>query len=151
MSSRLFMSVREQGGLAYRIRADHSEYEDVGITAILAGLDKTRLPEAIERIFKEVDSMVEHGPTDEEMQRTLSYMSGQMHLALEDSSAHAEWFVKRALFYETMETPEERLAALSRVTKDEVHELAGRIFDRKKMTASYIGPEDGPSALLTML
>lgn len=151
MSSRLFMSVREQGGLAYRIRADHSEYEDVGITSILAGLAPTKLREAIERIFKEVDSMVKDGPTDEEMARTLSYMSGQMHLALEDSSAHADWFAKHALFYDKVETPEERLLALSRVTKDEVRDLAREVFDRKKMTMSYIGSEGDSESLQKLL
>ncbi|MEK7529592.1 MAG: pitrilysin family protein [Patescibacteria group bacterium] len=139
MSSRLFMSVREKGGLAYRINAGHSEYEDTGIVAILAGLNGPKLSEATQRIFAELEDLKAHGPTDEEMQRTKEYLRGQMLLAMEDSSVRAEWYAKRGLFYETVATPEERIAALQAVTREELQTLARDTFDRKRMAVSYIG------------
>lgn len=139
MSSRLFMSVREKGGLAYRINAGHSEYEDTGIVAILAGLNGPKLSEATQRIFVELEDLKTNGPTDEEMQRTKEYLRGQMLLAIEDSSVRAEWYAKRGLFYETVATPEERIAVFQAVTRQEVQTLAKETFDRNRMTVSYIG------------
>jgi predicted Zn-dependent peptidase len=142
MSSRLFMSVREKGGLAYRIGSHHSAYEDTGIFAILAGLDKSRLGEAMERIFIEIDDLVKNGPTDEEMQRTKQFIRGHILLSIEDSANRAEWYAKKALFLDNVKTPEERISALEAVTSEQVHELAKAVFNKKKMTMSYIGPEE---------
>ncbi|MBT6254156.1 insulinase family protein [Candidatus Uhrbacteria bacterium] len=144
MSSRLFMSVREKGGLAYRIVSRHSAYEDTGILAILAGLDKSRLSEAMDRIFIEIDDLVKNGPTDEEMQRTKQFIRGHILLAIEDSASRAEWYAQKALFLDEVKTPEERIAAIEAVTSEQVKSLANEIFDKKKMTMSYIGPEEDP-------
>ncbi|NQV12640.1 insulinase family protein, partial [Candidatus Uhrbacteria bacterium] len=140
MSSRLFMSVREKGGLAYRINARHSAYEDTGILAILAGLDKSRLSEAMDRIFIEIDDIVANGPTDEEMQRTKQFIRGHILLAIEDSASRAEWYAQKALFLDKVKTPEERIAIIEAVTSEQVQSLAKEIFNKKKMTMSYIGP-----------
>jgi len=151
MSSRLFMSVREKGGLAYRISSHHSEYEDTGIVAVLAGLDKSRLKEALDRIFIELEDLKENGPTDEEMQRTKQYIKGHITMAIENSTVRAEWFARRALFTKKVETPEERIAAIEAITKEEVQNLAKETFIREKMTMSYIGPETDPEKLRDLL
>ncbi|HBU27706.1 TPA: hypothetical protein DEB00_01145 [Candidatus Uhrbacteria bacterium] len=151
MSSRLFMNVREKGGLAYRINCYHSAYEDTGITAILSGLDKTRLSEAMDRIFEEIKDLTDNGPTDEEMDRTKAYLRGRILLSIEDSSERAEWYARQALFNEAVPSPEERIEALQKVTKEQVQQLAKEIFDRSKMTMSYIGPETDPDAIRATL
>ncbi len=151
MSSRLFMSVREQGGLAYRIVADHSACEDTGAFAILAGLDKTRLSEAMDRTFAEIDDLVKNGPTDEEIKRSKDFLRGKLLLAMEDSSSRAEWFAHRALFLDQVPTPEEHMERVRAVTKEEVHALAREIFDRSRMTLSYIGPETDPDVIRAAL
>lgn len=151
MSSRLFMSVREKGGLAYRISAGHSEYEETGIVAVLAGLNGQKLGEALARVFAELNDVKTNGPTEEEMRRTRDYLRGQMMLALEDSSMRAEWYAKRGLFYDCVETPEERLEAYARVTPEEVRELARSVFDKSRMTMSYIGVLDDFESVRALL
>ncbi len=151
MSSRLFMSVREKGGLAYRINAGHSAYEDTGIVAILAGLDMSRLDEAMERTFVEIDDVVENGPTDEEMQRTKDYIKGHILLSMENSSARASWYAMRSLFYDEVVSPDEQIKRVDAVTKDDVQKLAREVFNRKKMTMSYIGPEEDADKIRAVL
>ncbi|MEK7108443.1 MAG: pitrilysin family protein, partial [Patescibacteria group bacterium] len=147
MSSRLFMSVREQGGLAYRIVADHSSCEDTGALTILAGLDKTRLSEAMDRTFAEIRSLVERGPTEEEMTRSKDFLRGKMMLAMEDSSNRAEWYARQALFLGTVPTPEEHIEHLRAVTTPDVHTLAREVFDGSRMCLSYIGTETDPDVI----
>ena len=151
MSSRLFMNVREKGGLAYRINAYHSPFEDTGILSILAGLDKTRLDEAMRRIFEEVEDLKANGPSDEELGRTKSNIRGRMLLGMENSSNRAEWYTKEALFSKKTLSPEEYMEQIASVTKEEVQELANEVFDRAKMTMSYIGPETDPEAIRATL
>lgn len=151
MSSRLFMSVREQGGLAYRITCTHSAFEDTGVTAILAGLDKTRLSEAMDRIFAELTDLIQHGPTEEELARTKANLRGRILLSLEDSSSRAEWYASQALFAAKVPSPEERIAAIAGVTAAQVQALAREVFDRQRMTLSYIGPETDPDAIRATL
>jgi len=151
MSSRLFMSVREKGGLAYRIRSDHSEYEDTGIVAILAGLNGPKLREAVERIFIELEDLKANGPTEEEMDRTKEYLRGQMLLAIEDSSVRAQWYGQRGLFYKTVVSPEERITAYRSVTREEVQSLAQDTFDKNRMVVSYIGAAEDEHAVRTTL
>jgi predicted Zn-dependent peptidase len=151
MSSRLFMSVREKGGLASRIRSGHSEYEDTGIVAILAGLNGPKLSEAMDRIFVELEDLKKNGPTDEEMQRTRDYLRGHVLLAIEDSSVRAEWYAKRGLFYKDVITPEDRIRAYQAVTKGQIQELAKETFDRSKLTMSYIGAEEDSDAIRATL
>ncbi len=151
MSSRLFMSVREQGGLAYRIVADHSACEDTGALAILAGLDKTRLSEAMDRTFVEINDLVENGPTDEEVARSKDFLRGKLLLAMEDSSTRAEWYARQALFLDHVPSPEEHIAQIRAVTKGQVHDLAREIFDRSRMGLSYIGSETDPDVIRASL
>ncbi|MBI2476653.1 insulinase family protein [Candidatus Uhrbacteria bacterium] len=135
----------EKGGLAYRISASHSEYEDTGLVAILAGLAGDRLGEAHERVMAELEDLKTHGPTDEEMHRTREFLRGQMLLGLEDSSVRAEWYAKNGLFYEKAQTPEERLTAYAQVTPEDIQRLAQSTFDTSRMTVSYIGKESEAS------
>ena len=51
MSSRLFMEVREKRGLAYFVRAGTGTYQDTGTFMVQAGLERTRIEEAITAIL----------------------------------------------------------------------------------------------------
>lgn len=151
MSSRLFMNVREKGGLAYRVNCHHSAFEDTGITAIFAGLDKTRLSEAMDRIFEEVEDLKTNGPTDEEMERTASHLKGRILLRMEDSSNRAEWYAHEALFSQDVVSPQTFIEQIEAVTKQDVQKLAAELFDRTKMSMSYIGPETDPDVIRATL
>ena len=54
MSSRLFLSVREERGLAYDVSSGLVDYADAGALEVSAGVDPDKLPEAIEAILAEL-------------------------------------------------------------------------------------------------
>ncbi len=54
MSSRLFLSVREELGLAYDVSSGLVDYADAGALEISAGVDPAGLPAAIEAILVEL-------------------------------------------------------------------------------------------------
>jgi predicted Zn-dependent peptidase len=150
MSSRLFMSVREQGGLAYRIRAEHSEYQDTGIFTVVAGLESTRVPEALERIAKEIRDVQQGGLTEEEVGRAKAYMAGHVAMAMEDSAQRAEWYAHQAMYGSIVETPEEHVAKLQAVTREQVEALAREVF-ACPVSAAMIGKGASEEVLVSLL
>lgn len=140
MSSRLFTEVRERRGLAYSIRCGLSPYQDVGNLAIQAGLTKAKLTVGISVIMKEITKIVKSGITAEELTRAKEYIKGKMVLGLEESSALAEFFAKQELLQHSIQTPEEKLAKIDAITREEVHAVAREVFRTKNISAAIIGP-----------
>lgn len=147
MSSRLFINVRERKGLCYAISASHQGLEDTGLFAIYAGLDRTRLPLAMQTIFRELANVKKNGVTAEELSRAKEYMRGKLALAFEETSVRADWYGREYLFQRQLETPEERIAALSAVSRADVRRVAKALFTDAHMAAAVIGPKTEKRAL----
>jgi len=140
MSSRLFVSVREKRGLAYMVRAGVTPYEDTGNIMIHAGLDKSRLNEAIRVIMEELRSVRDTGVNADELMRAKEFLAGQVALSLEDSSAVAQWYGGQQILLGFAKTPEERLRELRAVTLAQVKAVAQELFVASKMKLAIIGP-----------
>ena len=139
MSSRLFINVREKKGLAYFVRAWPNLYEDTGAMVIQAGLDKTRIEEAIVTILGELNS-IKAGVTAEELKRAKDFVAGKMALDLEDSMSIAHWYANLELSGKKLQTPQEKLKKLMAVKAADVKKVAEDIFDLKRANLAIIGP-----------
>lgn len=151
MSSRLFTEVRERRGLAYSVRASLSPYQDVGNFAIQAGLTKAKIDEGITVILKELGKAAKSGVTAEELTRAKEYIKGKTVLGLEESSALAEYFAKQELLQRKIHTPEERLARVDAVTREDVKEVARAVFRTNALSAALIGPFKDEKRFLKLL
>lgn len=151
MSSRLFIEIRERRGLCYSIRASHDSLEDTGVFSITAGLDKRRLKEALGAILKEVKRTTVDLVTAEELRRAKDHLRGRTMLAFEDSSTQAEWYGRQWTFLGKLETPEEKMRRIDKVTVSQVRKIAGGIFDRSRMATSLIGPFGNKEEIVKML
>lgn len=140
MSSRLFIQVRERRGLCYSIYAGHHALEDVGMFSIAAGLDKTRLEEAVCAIWKEIEKIKKTGVTSEELQRAKDHVRGKWMLAFEDSANQADWYGKQLIFQGKTVSPEERMQAINEVTPSDIRALARDLFNPKCLAISVVGP-----------
>ncbi len=140
MSSRLFISVRERKGLAYSVRASNGTYEDVGTFVVQAGLDKTRLAEAMKTIRAELKAIRTKGVTPKELREAKENARGRLMLKLEDSSDRADWYARQELFLDKAETPEGRLHEIERATAAQVRAAAKDILNERNMTVAAIGP-----------
>lgn len=139
MSSRLFINVREKKGLAYFVRAWPNLYEDAGAMVIQAGLDKSRIDEAIVTILGELNSM-KAGVTTEELRRAKDFIAGKMALDLEDSMSIAQWYANLELNNKKLLTPQEKLKKIMAVKAEDVKQVAKDIFDFKRANLAVIGP-----------
>ncbi len=151
MSSRLFIQVRERRGLCYSIHANHESYEDTGIFSVLAGLKKTRVPEAIGVIWQELMRMAQKPVGADELQRAKDHLRGKLTLAFEDSSTQAGWYGKQWVFQKKLLTPEERLRQIDRVTAKDIQKIAKQLFHPERLAMAIIGPFNKPLDLKKLL
>jgi len=140
MSSRLFVEVREKRGLAYMVRAGASNFRDVGTAYVQAGLDNSRLSEALKVIKIELQKISSELVSTKELSEAKSNISGRMTLGMEESNAQAEWFAKQYWFADKMETYEQVIKKINKVTAKDVVRLAKQIFVWEKLRMAAIGP-----------
>jgi predicted Zn-dependent peptidase len=140
MSSRLFMEVREKRGLCYSVSAGHYGFEDTGMFTVAAGLDRTRLPEALSAIWQELEKTKKTLVTLDELQRAKDHIRGKWTLSLEDSANQADWYGRQLIFQGKVTSPEERIKLVDAVTATDIRQLAKQIFDSRCMGVSVVGP-----------
>ncbi|MDD2758379.1 MAG: pitrilysin family protein [Patescibacteria group bacterium] len=142
MSSRLFVEVREKRGLAYRIRASSFAHRDVGAVTISAGLDVGRLKQAFDVIFAECAKITAQLVSKKELEDAKNNLAGTLALTMEDSSAQADWFAEKFWFASKVETYEEALKKIKKVTLGEVKKIAAQIFKPEQARVAVISPLD---------
>ncbi|MDP7247186.1 MAG: pitrilysin family protein [Candidatus Peribacteraceae bacterium] len=141
MSSRMFLNIREAKGLCYYISTDDDAYLDAGSFSTRAGVDQTRLHEAIECISHEYAVCAKKGVTDEELKRSKDFLKGKITLSLEDSEEVAHFYGKQELLYPKVRTIEDYFSEIESVTKDNVNELAQKLLKPEEMRLVVIGKE----------
>jgi len=140
MSSRLFTEVREKRGLAYAVSANVDRYRDTGNFQIYAGLDRTRLQEALKVIANEVKKITTKGITKQELKEAKSNVRGRMTLKMEDTTELAAWYARGHLFYPDAWEPEKYLRRVESRTVEQVNKIAKQILQVDQMGVACIGP-----------
>lgn len=141
MSSRLFTEIREKRGLCYYVKADMDYYQDVGVFTGYAGVDPSRVNEAVETMKNELMALVSEKPaTEQEVDSAKRNVIGQLALELEDSQSVAIWYGMKQLLQDGIETEEELVKKIEAVTLQEVQELVGDIIREDALHFALIGP-----------
>lgn len=140
MSSRLFEEVREKRSLAYYVGSYAEEYQDTGFVMASAGVKLSQVEEAIKVILEQFALIRDKGATDDELKRAKDYSKGKMVLALEDSFRVASFFTGQELLEKRILLPDEILAKVDQVTKEDVTRVATDLFKGEKLNLSLIGP-----------
>lgn len=151
MSSRMFLNIREAHGLCYYIATEIDSYLDAGSLATRAGVDQSRLHEAIERIYDEYMTCAKNGITPEELRRAKEYLKGKIILSLEDSEESANFYGKQALLYPKIRTTTEYFQEIDRVTEEQVNSLATQLLRPEELRLVVIGKEKNKKKLEDLL
>lgn len=151
MSSRMFLNIREAKGICYYISTDSDSYLDAGDISTRAGVDQSRLHEAIGLISQEYLLCAEKGVSDEELQRAKDYLRGKFTLSLEDSEERAHFYGKQKLLYPEVLDIDAYLARFDAVAKKQVDTLAAKLFTPENFRLVVIGKEDNKAAMEKLL
>ena len=144
MSSRLFHEVREKRGLAYYVRSSSEHYQDCGSLVSVAGVDPKRVGEAIKVMVEEYNKVQssKFKVQSSELKKAKEFLKGHMVLELEDSRAVAGFYGSQELLEKKIDTPEEVVEKIKKVTIEEVQDVAKRYFVNKGLNLAAIGNFD---------
>ena len=151
MSSRLFLTIREDKGLAYAVDSSVNFLQDAGTVVVYAGIDPARGREALEAILAELERLRDTPVPAEELRKAKEYLKGRLVLGLEDSFSRAAWVAYQALFMETIRSPEDVLNSFEAVTAADVQSLAQRIVDPSAFALAAVGPFGDGDALSELI
>jgi len=124
MSSRLFLSVREERGLAYDISSGLVDYADAGALEISAGVDPARLPQALEAILAELALLRDETVPADELDKAKAYLSGGLELRMDETRHVASWIGGQEALHERVMTLDEALVAIDTVTAGDIRRVA---------------------------
>lgn len=151
MSSRLFLNIREEKGLAYAVDSSLNLLQDTGSLTVYAGVDPDRAPEALQAVLDELDRLRTEPVPPAELHKVKEYLKGRLVLGLEDSFSRAAWVAYQALFLEEIKSPEEILEAYNAVTVEDVLAVAQKVISPDRYNLAVVGPFGEGEALGQLL
>ena len=140
MSSRLFVEIRENKGLAYSVSSFVKTYYDTGAFGVHAAVDNDRAEPALQAIMGELDRVKDEPVPEIELRKVKEYIKGNTLLSLERSGYVAHWGGWQELMLGRIESMDEALEKIEEVTAEQVRELANDIFAPGKMRLAIVGP-----------
>jgi predicted Zn-dependent peptidase len=141
MSSRMFLRIREARGLCYYISTSNDNYLDTGLLSTRAGVDQSRLHEAISAIRHEYEVCAKDGVTKDELRRAKDFLKGKITLSMEDSEERAHFFGKQQLLYPAVRDLPQYFEEVEKVTVDQVNNLAKKLLQKDRFRLVVIGKE----------
>ena len=151
MSSRLFTEVRERRGLAYYIFGHNMGYTDTGTLFAQGGVDIQRIDEAVATTVREFGRIAAEPVDADELEKARNFAKGRLVLSLEDPKGTISFGLRDEVLEGRTREPGEVLAALDRVTLDDVHRVAQDIVREERLNLALIGPFDDPERFEPLL
>ncbi len=140
MSSRLFVELREQRGLAYDVSAYTMNLLDTGTFNVFTGVDPKNATEALHVIFGELERLANGGPDSDELVKARELSKGRLMLRLEDTRVVAGWIGAQELLLDRVRTVDDAVAEMEAVTLGDLQRLAREILDLRRLHLAIVGP-----------
>jgi predicted Zn-dependent peptidase len=142
MSSRLFQEVREKRGLAYSIGSSLNAYRLAGYETVSAACAPKNLDRLIEVTLRELRKLKQGGVSARELARAKENLGGAVILSLESTVSRMSAAARQQFYLDRVEPPEEVLARIEAVSRDEVDAEADRLLDSRALSLAVVGNVD---------
>jgi predicted Zn-dependent peptidase len=142
MSSRLFQRVREELALAYSVYSFQSFYGSSGLGGVYVGTRPDGGERVVEVVRTEYARLASEGLPPDELEQTKRQVKGQVILSLESTGARLHRLAGFALHDEPHLSPDELLARIDAITREDVAEVAADFFDPERQFLVRLGPEN---------
>jgi predicted Zn-dependent peptidase len=151
MSSRLFTEVRERRGLAYYVNAAMGTFTDAGSLYTTAGVDVSRIDEAIKTIAAELRKVASEPLPADELEKARGYSKGRFVLRLESPQGLIQFGLRRELLEEEIEEPDDVLRQIDEVTAEDVQRVAKDLLEDTPLYLAVVGPFDDPARFESLI
>lgn len=150
MSSRLFLNLRENQGLAYDVASSLSHFRDCGSLVIYCGVEPKKTRDAVAAAVQELAGMRAPAP-EAELHKAKEYAKGRLLLRMEDTRAVAAWLGAQELLLGEVATVADTVAKIDAVTAADVTRAAARLLDPAQLRLAVVGPGGGEKTLQKLL
>ena len=150
MSSRLFVEIRENRGLAYDVHSEVSHFSDTGALLIGAGVQPRRIYDAVQTILEQVGQLRD-GVPEEELEQAKRLSAGRLMLRMDDTRAVANWLGQSELLLGKLSSPDEVIGRINAVSTEDIRRVANRLLDDRKLNIAVVGPCRGRQRIRRML
>jgi predicted Zn-dependent peptidase len=141
MSSRLFQSIREDRGLAYTVYSAGSSYIRTGMYYIYAGVGIGKEEETLNAIAVELKQLQKEMLTAEETDIVKQRLKSGYIFSLESMNSRMYRLGKNMLLLGRYYTPEEVMADIDGVTRDQIAEVCRMVGDLSAYSGVAISKE----------
>ncbi len=141
LSSRLFLKVREELGLAYSVSADYSNYVDTGMFEIYAGVNLDKIEQALEAIMEEVEKIKREVVGEAELNKAKNKVRGSLEMNLENNLGVADLIGTQLILLNEYRSPEVMLGEIDAVTPAQIKKVAATMLAKDRLRFAIIAPE----------
>ncbi len=139
MSSRLFLNVREQKGLAYSVHASSHAFADSGKIEIYAGVNRDKITQALEAIREEIDRIREEKVSQKELDRVKEQFRGRLIMSQENNATVADTMGTQLILTGKKRTLEQVLREIDEVTTEQIAAVAKKYLTVPSLRLAMIG------------
>lgn len=143
MSSRLFIKVREELGLAYSVYSFASRYKDSGTVSVYAGVNAKKYLKAYEEVKNVLKELRNNGITEEEFLKVKNQLKASTVFGLERPQSKVQLFAKYYLLTGKLYNSEERLNDIDKVKISEVNDACLE-FNTESVATAIVGRKVKP-------
>jgi len=140
MSSRLFNEVREKRGLAYSVSSGLKSLNDTGVFIVRAGVDNSKIVDALDLILKVLEKIVAGGVKEDEFKRAQEYYMGQFLLGLEDTMDQMLWMGGGVISNDQVKSMPDVIKKIKAVSRADIKRVAKDILNPQRLNVAIIGP-----------
>jgi predicted Zn-dependent peptidase len=151
MSSRMFVTIRDEKGLAYYVRTSQENYTDSGFLVTQVGVDNKRVEEAVAAIVGEYRKVLKKGVEKKELEKAREYVIGRLLLDLEGSDELASWVATQEVLEKEALTIDEKINEIRKVKIEDIERVSQEIFKNDKLNLAIIGPFKKENKFLDIL
>lgn len=135
MSSRLFVEIREKLGLVYSIKCSITNYEEVGYFDIETQSEHNDTLKCIKNIFIQLEKIKNKQTTvdEKELKDNKKNYCDIFATNFDDIEAENEYYSKQILYNKSLETSQDRINNINKITVAELLDTANTLFDFSKI------------------
>jgi predicted Zn-dependent peptidase len=139
MSSRLFVEIREKLGLAYTIKCDVNNYEEVGYFNIYSQNESKDTLKCLEHIFKELVKFKKQGTNKAELENNKKNYCDIYKTSFDDIEDENEYYSNQILFNKPFESIDMRIKTIQSITEEQLKICANKLFNFNKVHIVTVG------------
>ncbi|GAA4392582.1 pitrilysin family protein [Tsukamurella soli] len=139
LSSRLFLQIREERGLAYSVYSAVDTYSDTGMWFLYAGCSPERLGEVTTLARGVLEDVRDNGIAADELARAKGSLRGGLVLGLEDAQSRMHRIGRSEIRYQNQRSVARTLRDIDAVRLEDVNRVARELFSRP-VGGALVGP-----------